>query len=88
MQVFITDGSTHWTAKVGNDKTKDTSHSYFFLPQPADVEVTSYALLTYMVMGDTARGMPIVRWLSAQRNALGGFSSTQVTFLSMVLYFF
>ena len=49
----------------------------------ADVEVTAYTLLSYMqqdsdfgeILGDV---MPIVKWLNTQRNAYGGFSSTQV----------
>lgn len=40
--------------------------------------MTSYALLTYTLLGDVASALPVVKWLSQQRNALGGFSSTQV----------
>lgn len=72
------DGSVHWTAKVGGDKTKDTQQ-YFYQPRPVDVEMSSYALLTYMLNDDTEKGLPVVRWLTSQRNALGGFSSTQVS---------
>lgn len=45
----------------------------------ADVEMTAYALLTYTLLGDVATALPVVKWLSQQRNALGGFSSTQVS---------
>lgn len=56
-------------------------------PQPAssvavvsaEVEMTAYALLTYTLVGDVATALPVVKWLSQQRNALGGFSSTQVS---------
>ena len=58
--------------------------SCFGPPRPsADVEVTAYALLSYLQQ-DLDFGavyekvMPIVKWLNTQRNALGGFSSTQV----------
>lgn len=40
--------------------------------------MTAYGLLTYTVLGDVASALPVVKWLSQQRNALGGFSSTQV----------
>lgn len=40
--------------------------------------MTAYALLTYTLLGDVATALPVVKWLSQQRNALGGFSSTQV----------
>lgn len=45
----------------------------------AEVEMTAYALLTYTLLGDVATALPVVKWLSQQRNALGGFSSTQVS---------
>lgn len=45
----------------------------------AEVEMTAYALLTYTLLGDVAAALPVVKWLSQQRNALGGFSSTQVS---------
>ncbi|KAH7726608.1 A-macroglobulin complement component [Aphelenchoides avenae] len=76
------DGSVHWSTKVGAEKPKDTNQ-YFYQPRPVDVEMTSYALLTYMSLGDTERGLPIVRWLTAQRNSLGGFSSTQDTVMAI-----
>lgn len=46
----------------------------------ADVETTAYALLaTLLVSNDIMTdGLPVVRWLSQQRNAHGGFGSTQV----------
>lgn len=45
----------------------------------AEVEMTAYALLTYTLLGDMATALPVVKWLSQQRNALGGFSSTQAS---------
>lgn len=45
----------------------------------AEVEMTAYGLLTYTLLGDVASALPVVKWLSQQRNSLGGFSSTQVT---------
>lgn len=41
--------------------------------------MTAYGLLTYTLLGDVGSALPVVKWLSQQRNALGGFSSTQVT---------
>lgn len=49
----------------------------------AEVEMTSYALLTYTLLGDVASALPVVKWLSQQRNALGGFSSTQDTCVAL-----
>ncbi|TKR94808.1 hypothetical protein L596_009045 [Steinernema carpocapsae] len=81
-QVATNDGTVHWTAKVGTDKSKDTTQ-YFYQPRPVDVEMTSYVLLTYMLNGQTEKGLPIVRWLTGQRNAYGGFSSTQDTVMAL-----
>ncbi|XP_043767013.1 C3 and PZP-like alpha-2-macroglobulin domain-containing protein 8 isoform X2 [Cervus elaphus] len=49
----------------------------------AEVEMTAYALLTYTLLGDVATALPVVKWLSQQRNALGGFSSTQDTCVAL-----
>ncbi|RXM94927.1 C3 and PZP-like alpha-2-macroglobulin domain-containing protein 8 [Acipenser ruthenus] len=49
----------------------------------AEVEMTAYALLTYTLLGDVATALPVVKWLSQKRNALGGFSSTQDTCVAL-----
>uniref|UniRef100_A0A183D6Y7 TED_complement domain-containing protein n=1 Tax=Gongylonema pulchrum TaxID=637853 RepID=A0A183D6Y7_9BILA len=76
------EGGVHWSAKVGTEKPKD-AQQYFYQPRPVDVEMTSYVLLTYMLNGDTVKGLSVVRWLTSQRNALGGFSSTQDTVMAL-----
>lgn len=46
-----------------------------------DTELTAYALLAVtaqMAKSDISTAIPIVQWLSQQRNAYGGFRSTQV----------
>ncbi|KAF8366867.1 tep-1, partial [Pristionchus pacificus] len=75
------DSTAHWSSSKG-EKPKDTT-SYFFQPRPVDVETTGYSLLTYMLNGMTEEAVPIVRWLTQQRNALGGFSSTQDTVVAL-----
>uniref|UniRef100_A0A915PMF3 Alpha-macroglobulin receptor-binding domain-containing protein n=1 Tax=Setaria digitata TaxID=48799 RepID=A0A915PMF3_9BILA len=67
---------------MGQEKPKDTQH-YFYQSRPADVEMTAYVLLTYMIRDDTEKALPLVRWLTSQRNALGGFSSTQDTVIAL-----
>ncbi|KAG8126756.1 putative C3 and PZP-like alpha-2-macroglobulin domain-containing protein [Naja naja] len=66
------DGFTHWNI-MGTLATVVS----------AEVEMTAYALLTYTVLGDVASALPVVKWLSQQRNALGGFSSTQDTCVAL-----
>ncbi|VDM52932.1 unnamed protein product [Angiostrongylus costaricensis] len=82
LQISDKDGTIHWSSVQGNDKSKDTTQ-YFYQPRPVDVETTGYVLLSYMLDGDTVRGLPLVRWLTAQRNAYGGFSSTQDTVIAL-----
>nr|AEG67300.1 alpha-2-macroglobulin [Branchiostoma belcheri tsingtauense] len=52
-------------------------------PPSADVEMTAYALLTYLDRDDLVAGMPIMKWLTEQRNAYGGYSSTQDTVVGL-----
>jgi len=40
--------------------------------------MTGYALLTFTHTKNQSVALPIVKWLSRKRNAMGGFSSTQV----------
>lgn len=51
--------------------------------RPLDVETTSYGLLTYVLRGLTRDAIPIMRWLTRQRNQYGGFQSTQDTVVGM-----
>ncbi|XP_072822377.1 CD109 antigen isoform X2 [Vicugna pacos] len=52
-------------------------------PSSLDIEVAAYALLSHFLQHQAAEGVPIVRWLSAQRNSLGGFASTQDTIVAL-----
>lgn len=44
-----------------------------------DIETTAYALLSLGVQKDLEGGLPVLKWVTSQRNPEGGFSSTQVT---------
>ncbi|CAD5206260.1 unnamed protein product [Bursaphelenchus okinawaensis] len=77
------DGSSHWAlAPQSSRKTRDTT-KYFYQARPVDVEMTAYALLTYMIRNDMNKALPLVRWLTSQRNSQGGFSSTQDTVMAL-----
>ncbi|XP_060089087.1 C3 and PZP-like alpha-2-macroglobulin domain-containing protein 8 [Heteronotia binoei] len=81
------DGFTHWsltgTLAANEDTFMGFSDGLFQSVVSAEVEMTAYALLTYTVLGDVASALPVVKWLSQQRNALGGFSSTQDTCVAL-----
>ncbi|CAB4015078.1 a-macroglobulin complement component [Paramuricea clavata] len=74
------DGQIFWSAR--NDKSvliEKTRDDYNYKPAPADVEMTGYALLSYLKRKELHKDIiKIVKWLSKQRNYYGGFSSTQV----------
>nr|XP_029488379.1 C3 and PZP-like alpha-2-macroglobulin domain-containing protein 8 [Oncorhynchus nerka] len=81
------DGFTHWSL-TGSTVTDEATFMGFSdgLSQSvvsAEVEMTAYGLLTYTLLGDVASALPVVKWLSQQRNALGGFSSTQDTCVAL-----
>jgi len=62
---------THWESDGSPDGTSSA----------ANVEMTSYVLLATLDRLNQSQAtvvLPIVRWLSTQRNGYGGFSSTQV----------
>lgn len=48
-------------------------------PPSVNVEITAYALLSYIKAGRVIDGLPIMRWLLSQQSSTGGFSSTQDT---------
>nr|XP_034973051.1 C3 and PZP-like alpha-2-macroglobulin domain-containing protein 8 [Zootoca vivipara] len=86
-EVKLNDGFTHWSL-MGTLATDEDTFMGFNdgLSQSvvsAEVEMTAYALLTYTSLGDVASALPVVKWLSQQRNALGGFSSTQDTCVAL-----
>ena len=47
-------------------------------PRTADIEMAAYALLSLHRLGRLEEGIPVMKWLSQQRNHLGGYGSTQV----------
>ncbi|KFO14389.1 CD109 antigen, partial [Balearica regulorum gibbericeps] len=52
-------------------------------PRSIDIELAAYAVLSHFHQDRLAEGIPIMKWLSHQRNHLGGFSSTQDTVVAL-----
>ena len=76
---------SHWEKPFSKPPPPPSDPKLVICPYPqapsANVEMTAYALLAYTSGGEADavnKGLPIVKWLSKQRNAYGGFSSTQV----------
>jgi len=78
---------THWKANEAEPAEPKNSY-WWYRPRSADTETTAYALLTKLNMVNDvntkiSEGLPIVRWLSTQRNPWGGFGSTQDTVIGL-----
>lgn len=80
--------SIHWS----QTPTQSSNSSPWLKPEAVDVELTSYALLALinkpnLTPQEIAKATGIVAWLTKQRNAYGGFASTQVTSCSPTCHF-
>lgn len=64
-----------WSKPIPED---DKKNPWFSLSRTVDVEMTSYALLAYLRRNQLSDATAIMKWLVKQRNAEGGFASTQV----------
>ena len=64
------DGVPFWTSPPGLAQS--------WQPRTADIEMAAYALLSLHRLGRLVEGIPIMKWLTQQRNHLGGYGSTQV----------
>lgn len=72
----------YWQEKQEDSKPNDNPWwRPYYRPRSADIEITAYALLAFSLNKDISVGLAISRWLSQQRNSLGGYSSTQVLWI-------
>ncbi|XP_033078778.1 alpha-2-macroglobulin-like protein 1 isoform X1 [Trachypithecus francoisi] len=83
-QAIISGESIHWSYKP----TPSSNASPWSEPVALDVELTAYALLAQLTkpsltQKEIAKATSIVAWLAKQRNAYGGFSSTQDTVVAL-----
>ncbi|XP_067945969.1 ovostatin-like [Watersipora subatra] len=86
MQSTASDGHKSWRALREGSRIKTGNH-WFNRPLAVDVETTSYGLLTTMLMANRTavldNGFAIVQWLSDERRARGGFSTSQDTVIAL-----
>lgn len=61
-----------WSSSAGLE-------SHDWQPRSAQIEITSYVLLALFRRGSLVEGIDLMKWLSKQRNHLGGYGTTQVT---------
>ncbi|XP_017274786.1 CD109 antigen [Kryptolebias marmoratus] len=71
-----TDDVMMWTSSAGLSSLDQQ-------PSSAQIEMTSYVLLAFFMRGSFIEGISLVKWLSRQRNHLGGFGTTQDTVIAL-----
>ncbi|XP_076612690.1 CD109 antigen [Chaetodon auriga] len=70
------DGVPMWSSPDGG-------LSLSWQPRSADIEMASYLLLAQHKLSLIAEGVALMKWLSKQRNHMGGFGSTQDTVVAL-----
>ncbi|XP_049917736.1 CD109 antigen-like [Epinephelus moara] len=70
------DGVMLWRSSAGLE-------SHDWQPRSAQIEMTSYVLLAFYRRGRLVAGIALLKWLSKQRNHLGGYGTTQDTIVAL-----
>lgn len=76
-----TDGDTKWWHKPIPEA--DSKNPWYGKPNSVNVEMSSYAMLSFLEAGLDTDALPIMKWLISQRNDKGGFQSTQDTVVGL-----
>ncbi|XP_050934300.1 LOW QUALITY PROTEIN: CD109 antigen-like [Lates calcarifer] len=71
-----TDGVKMWISSAG-------LKSHDWQPHSAQIEMASYVLLALLRHGSLVEGISLLKWLSKQRNHLGGYGTTQDTVVAL-----
>ncbi|XP_006875521.1 PREDICTED: alpha-2-macroglobulin-like protein 1 [Chrysochloris asiatica] len=83
-QAIISGESIHWS----QISARSSNEGFWSEPEAVNVELTAYVLLAQLTKAkltqkEIAKATGIVAWLAKQRNAYGGFSSTQDTVVAL-----
>ncbi|KAJ8392982.1 hypothetical protein AAFF_G00068860 [Aldrovandia affinis] len=70
------DGVPFWNSPVGG-------LSPSWQPSSIDIEMAGYTLLSLFTQFKVVEGLALMKWLSQQRNHLGGYGSTQDTIVAL-----
>ncbi|KAL0273724.1 UNVERIFIED_CONTAM: hypothetical protein PYX00_006334 [Menopon gallinae] len=70
-----------WKKPIPEGDEKNPWHEA--IPNGVSVEMTAYAMLTYLERGLIQDAIPIMKWMTSQRNEQGGFASTQDTVVGL-----
>ncbi|XP_076814766.1 CD109 antigen-like isoform X2 [Clavelina lepadiformis] len=79
-----TGGLTYWTESSRDASMyRDDWRPPYRKPPSNDIEMTAYALLTYVRREDLGSAAPVMKWITSKQNELGGYSSTQDTVIAI-----
>ncbi|XP_062295771.1 CD109 antigen-like [Scomber scombrus] len=70
------DGVMMWRSSAGLD-------SHDWQPHSVQIEIASYVVLALFRRGNLVEGISLIKWLSKQRNHLGGYGTTQDTVIAL-----
>ncbi|XP_049537264.1 CD109 antigen-like isoform X4 [Anopheles darlingi] len=76
-----TDTDSKWWHKPIPES--DAKNPWYGKPNSVNVEMSAYAMLTFIEAGLDTDALPIMKWLIGQRNDKGGFQSTQDTVVGL-----
>uniref|UniRef100_A0A668A359 CD109 molecule n=1 Tax=Myripristis murdjan TaxID=586833 RepID=A0A668A359_9TELE len=71
---------------IGNTMMWTSSHSLEsgdWQPNSAQIEMAAYVLLAFYKRGTVVDGIALMKWLSRQRNHIGGYGTTQDTVVAL-----
>lgn len=77
---LVVDGKQWWQKPI---LPQDSKNIWYSKPISINIEMTAYGLLALLEAGLYSKSLPILKWLLSQRNELGGFQSTQDTFIGL-----
>ncbi|EFA04694.1 CD109 antigen-like Protein [Tribolium castaneum] len=69
-----------WSKDVPSNEIKNPWNK---LPRSIDIETSAYGLLTFLEANYFEDAIPVLNWLLDQQNSLGGFTSSQDTFVGL-----
>ncbi|XP_067470944.1 CD109 antigen-like [Thunnus thynnus] len=75
-RAYYRDGVMMWRSSAGLD-------SHDWQPHSVQIEMASYVVLALFRRGNLVEGIALIKWLSKQRNHLGGYGSTQDTVVAL-----
>ena len=76
-----TEGMKYWKKEVVEEE--GGSPWFYRSRSTVNVEMSSYAMLAFILAGRDQQTIPVMKWLVSQRNYRGGFQSTQDTVVGL-----